>query len=90
MKPAETPTVSPEQASRGPDPDVADRGSRVVAWGLAVVVTLVLTFGVVSLTFFQLHPQTEGSAFERVDNLGAYRIPPETGLLIPSDYTNYP
>jgi hypothetical protein len=22
--------------------------------------------------------------FERVDNLGAYRIPPETGLLIPS------
>jgi hypothetical protein len=21
--------------------------------------------------------------FERVDNLGAYRIPPETGLLIP-------
>jgi PAS domain S-box-containing protein len=30
-------------------------------WGLAVVVTLVLTFGIVSLTFFQLHPQTEGS-----------------------------
>jgi hypothetical protein len=26
--------------------------------------------------------------FERVDNLGAYRIPPETGLLIPSDYVN--
>jgi hypothetical protein len=24
--------------------------------------------------------------FERVDNLGAYRIPPETGLLIPSEY----
>jgi hypothetical protein len=24
--------------------------------------------------------------FERVDNLGAYRIPPETGFLIPSDY----
>jgi hypothetical protein len=23
-------------------------------------------------------------AFERADNLGAYRIPPETGLLIPS------
>ena len=30
-------------------------------WGLAVVVTLVLTFGIVSLTYFQLHPQTEGS-----------------------------
>jgi hypothetical protein len=26
--------------------------------------------------------------FERVDNLGAYRIPPETGLLIPSDYSS--
>jgi hypothetical protein len=26
--------------------------------------------------------------FERVDNLGAYRIPPETGLLIPSDSVN--
>jgi hypothetical protein len=24
--------------------------------------------------------------FERVDNLGAYRIPPETGILIPSGY----
>ena len=24
--------------------------------------------------------------FERVDNLGAYSIPSETGLLIPSDY----
>jgi diguanylate cyclase (GGDEF)-like protein/PAS domain S-box-containing protein len=30
-------------------------------WSLAVVVTLVLTFGIVSLTFFQLHPPTEGS-----------------------------
>ena len=26
--------------------------------------------------------------FERVDNLGAYSIPPETGLLIPSDCAN--
>ena len=26
--------------------------------------------------------------FERVDNLGAYRIPPETGLLIPSVYNS--
>jgi hypothetical protein len=25
---------------------------------------------------------------KRVDNLGAYRIPPETGLLIPSDFVN--
>jgi hypothetical protein len=27
--------------------------------------------------------------FERADNLGAYRIPPETGLLIPSDCDSY-
>ena len=27
--------------------------------------------------------------FKRVDNLGAYRIPPETGLPIPSDYIIY-
>jgi hypothetical protein len=27
--------------------------------------------------------------FEHVDNFGAYRIPSETGLLIPSDYNNY-
>ena len=27
--------------------------------------------------------------FERVDNLGAYRIPPETGILIPSVCDNY-
>ena len=28
--------------------------------------------------------------FEHVDNLGAYSIPSETGLLIPSDYITYP
>src|SRR5216684_3958726 len=28
--------------------------------------------------------------FERVDNLGAYRIPSETGLLIPSVFDSYP
>jgi hypothetical protein len=28
--------------------------------------------------------------FERVDNLGAFSIPSETGLLIPSGYINYP
>jgi hypothetical protein len=27
--------------------------------------------------------------FKRVDNLGAYSIPSETGLLIPSGYINY-
>jgi hypothetical protein len=28
--------------------------------------------------------------FERVDNLGAYRIPPETGILIPSVFASCP
>ena len=28
--------------------------------------------------------------FEHVDNLGAYSIPSETGLLIPSDYNSHP
>jgi len=28
--------------------------------------------------------------FKRVDNLGAYSIPSETGLLIPSGYISYP
>ncbi len=28
--------------------------------------------------------------FERVDNLGAYSISSETGLLIPSGFANYP
>jgi hypothetical protein len=27
--------------------------------------------------------------FERVDNLGAYRIPPDIGILIPSVFVNY-
>ncbi|HXP16802.1 MAG TPA: EAL domain-containing protein [Terriglobales bacterium] len=30
-------------------------------WGLAVLVTLVLTAGIISLTFFQIHPQYEGT-----------------------------
>jgi hypothetical protein len=29
-------------------------------------------------------------ASEHVDNLGAYSIPSETGLLIPSDCVNHP
>ncbi|HEV3206369.1 MAG TPA: EAL domain-containing protein [Terriglobales bacterium] len=30
-------------------------------WGLAVLVTLVLTAGIISLTFFQIHPQYDGT-----------------------------
>ena len=41
----------------------------------------VLTFFIAGLLYLL--------CFEHVDNLGAYSIPSETGLLIPSDYDNY-
>ncbi|MBZ5549748.1 MAG: hypothetical protein LAO22_17620, partial [Acidobacteriia bacterium] len=44
--------------------------------------TAVLTFFLAGLLYLL--------RFERVDNLGAYRIPSETGLLIPSGYVNHP
>jgi hypothetical protein len=40
----------------------------------------VLTFFIAGLLYLL--------CFEHVDNLGAYSIPSETGLLIPSDYVN--
>ncbi len=60
MKPAETPTVSPEQLAAVPIQTGQIEGREWWLWGLAVVVTLVLTFGIVSLTFFQLRPQATG------------------------------
>ncbi len=60
MNPAETPTVNPSKPTV-PIQTWQIEGREWWLWGLAVVVTLVLTFGIVSLTFFQLHPQTEGS-----------------------------
>jgi hypothetical protein len=48
---------------------------------LVYFAAVVLTFFIASLLYLL--------RFERVDNLGAYRIPSETGLLIPSDYNNY-
>jgi hypothetical protein len=41
---------------------------------------LLLTFFIAGLLYLV--------RFERVDSLGAYRIPSETGLLIPSDFSN--
>src|SRR5580765_6941118 len=65
MNHAETPTVRPtgipNKAAKIPLQGWQIEGREWWLWGLAVVVTLVLTFGIVSLTFFQLHPQTEGS-----------------------------
>jgi hypothetical protein len=45
---------------------------------LVVSAAAVLTFFIAGLLYLL--------RFERVDNLGAYSIPSETGLLIPSDY----
>src|SRR6266852_8038755 len=61
MKPAETPTVSPSKLAAVPIQTWQIEGREWWLWGLAVVVTLVLTFGIISLTFFQLHPPTESS-----------------------------
>jgi len=61
MTQAETPTGIPNLAAKPPMQPWQVEGREWWLWGLAVVVTLVLTFGIVSLTFFQLHPQSEGS-----------------------------
>jgi diguanylate cyclase (GGDEF)-like protein/PAS domain S-box-containing protein len=61
MKQAEPPTVHKKTSSAVPIQRWQIEGREWWLWGLAVLVTLVLTFGIVSLTFFQLHPQTEGS-----------------------------
>ena len=61
MKSPKTPTVRRNKAPAVPIQRWQIEGREWWLWGLAVVVTVVLTFGIVSLTFFQLHPQTEGS-----------------------------
>ncbi|MGA8309357.1 MAG: EAL domain-containing protein [Terriglobales bacterium] len=61
MKQAEPATVHQKTSSAPPIQRWQIEGREWWLWGLAVLVTLVLTFGIVSLTFFQLHPQTEGS-----------------------------
>ena len=53
--------IRPEKPAATPIQSWQIEGREWWLWGLAVVVTLVLTFGIVSLTFFQLHPQTEGT-----------------------------
>ena len=45
------------------------------------LIAAVLTFFIAGLLYLL--------CFERVDNLGAYSIPSETGLLIPSDYSSH-
>ena len=57
MKQRKTPTAKSAKPIQGWQIE----GREWWLWSLAVVVTVVLTFGIVSLTFFQLHPPTEGS-----------------------------
>ena len=61
MTQEEIPTVDESRPAANPIQRWQIEGREWWLWGLAVVVTLVLTFGIVSLTYFQLHPQTEGS-----------------------------
>lgn len=60
MKQEESPASDQNQPAAGPVQRWQLEGREWWLWGLAVIVTLVLTFGIVSLTFFQLHPDTEG------------------------------
>src|ERR1700690_1251266 len=61
MTQEELPTDNESKPAAAPIQRWQIEGREWWLWGLAVVVTLVLTFGIVSLTYFQLHPQTEGS-----------------------------
>lgn len=61
MTQEEFPTDSENKPAAPPIQRWQIEGREWWLWGLAVVVTLVLTFGIVSLTYFQLHPQSEGT-----------------------------
>jgi diguanylate cyclase (GGDEF)-like protein/PAS domain S-box-containing protein len=61
MTPKEIPIVDENEPAAAPIQRWQIEGREWWLWGLAVVVTLVLTFGIVSLTYFQLHPQSEGT-----------------------------
>ena len=61
MSQEQFPTVNQNKPAAAPIQGWQIEGREWWLWGLAVVVTLVLTFGIVSLTYFQLHPQTEGT-----------------------------
>src|SRR5713101_5573825 len=53
-------TANQQNSDTNPIPNRHIEGREWWLWGLAVTVTLVLTLGIVSLTFFQVHPPTEG------------------------------
>jgi diguanylate cyclase (GGDEF)-like protein/PAS domain S-box-containing protein len=57
----EFPTINETRLAPAPIARWQVEGREWWLWGLAVVVTLVLSFGIVSLTYFQLHPPTESA-----------------------------
>lgn len=61
MNQEEFPTANQKKPAKSPIQRWQIEGREWWLWSLAVVVTLVLTFGIVSLTYFQLHPQAEGT-----------------------------
>ena len=61
MSQEEFPTANQKKPAKSPIQRWQIEGREWWLWSLAVVVTLVLTFGIVSLTYFQLHPQAEGT-----------------------------
>jgi len=61
MTSEEFPIVNENESAAVPIQRWQIEGREWWLWGLAVVVTLVLTFGIVSLTYFQLYSQSEGT-----------------------------
>ena len=87
LSPASVPAAPrPASSSRQYQLDRSPRSNPIVSFCsekfLRCFVATVLTFFIAGLLL--------SLRFERVDNLGAYSIPSETGLLIPSGYVNHP
>jgi hypothetical protein len=78
-------STSPTSSSRQYQLDRSPRSRPIVSFDWE---TFFVPFAAAVLTFF-IAGLLYLLRFERVDNLGAYSIPSETGLLIPSDYSNY-
>jgi diguanylate cyclase (GGDEF)-like protein/PAS domain S-box-containing protein len=60
MTQEQTPEITKQKPAASPIQRWQIEGREWWLWGLAVIVTLVLTFGIVSLTYFQMHPEGEG------------------------------
>src|ERR1035438_4049759 len=78
-------STSPTSSNRQYQLDRSPRSRPMVSFAceqfLICLAATVLTFFIAGLLYLL--------CFEHVDNLGAYSIPSETGLLIPSDFVSY-